>query len=80
MSLSGGPAPGAVVELRADMDVVVLLANSPHPLDDRAGYNVSPVRVTGYRPASIVGEAIRTSSPERTRAFENTDELLLELS
>lgn len=80
MSLSGDLEPGAVVELRADMDVIVLLANSPHPLDDRAAYTVSPVRVTAYRPATDVGHGIRTSTPERARAFENTDELLLEMS
>jgi uncharacterized protein len=81
LTLEGEPNPGAYVELRAEMDVIVLLANTPHPLDDRPEYSVSPIRVTAYRPTSTPSSdaaAIRTSSPERQRAFENTDELLLE--
>ena len=79
MTLEGAPNPGAYVELRSEMDVIVLLSNTPHPLDDRPVYSVSPIRVTAYRSTSTPSaNAIRTSSPERQRAFENTDELFLE--
>ena len=35
LRFDGAPRPGAAVELRAEMDVVVLIANVPHPLDER---------------------------------------------
>ncbi len=41
--------PGNVVELRAEMNVLVVLANTPHVLDPRPTYTCTPVRVLGYR-------------------------------
>jgi urea carboxylase-associated protein 2 len=77
-ALSFDPAevPGAQVTLRAEVDLLVTLANAAHPLDDR-GVPTTPVRVTAWLgdPAAVDDE-FRTSTPERTRAFENTDELL----
>ena len=35
------PRPARAVELRAELDVLVLLANVPHPLDDRPDYTAS---------------------------------------
>lgn len=73
--------PGAHVTLRAEMDLLVTLADVPHPLDDRPGWNVSPVRVTAWRAGPLPDEhAFRATTPERHRAFENTDELLAGLS
>jgi urea carboxylase-associated protein 2 len=78
LRLDGSPAPDRSVELRAEMDVVVLLANVPHPLDERPAYTSSTVRATAWRGVrTMVGDATRDSSPERRRAYENTDELLL---
>jgi uncharacterized protein YcgI (DUF1989 family) len=71
------PAPGAYVELRAEMRVVVLLSNTPHPLDERPAYAGSPVRATAWRGVpSSDGDPLRTTTPERLRAFQNTDEFL----
>lgn len=78
LHLDGAPAPGVAVELRAEMDVIVLLANVPHPLDERATYTSSTVRVTAWRGAPIaIDDPQRNSSPERRRAYENTDDMRL---
>ena len=58
--------------------MIVLLANSPHPLDDRPEYTGSVVRLHGLARASDRDptSTFRTTTPERQRAFENTDDYL----
>jgi urea carboxylase-associated protein 2 len=77
LRLDGAPRPGTAVELRADLDVVVMVANVPHPLDDRPTYTSSTVRLTAWA-ADHPGrdDPWRTSSPERQRAYENGDDFL----
>jgi hypothetical protein len=58
------------------MDVLVTLAVTPHPLDSRTAYTVTPVMCTAWLPDDVGSGAPdpwRSSSPERQRAFENTD-------
>jgi urea carboxylase-associated protein 2 len=69
----GGPGH---VHLRAEVDVVVLGACAPHPLDDRARYAAGDVRLTAWRTTRRDPDPYRTTSPERERAFLNTDEYL----
>jgi urea carboxylase-associated protein 2 len=78
LHFDGAARPGTHVDLRAEMDVIVTLANSPHPLDDRPEYHASGVRCIAWLPRSgpPLLDPFRTSTPERTRAFENTDEYL----
>jgi urea carboxylase-associated protein 2 len=76
LGFDGEPRPGAYVELRAEVDVLLLLALTPHPLDPRDGYTVSPIRCTAWRASRPENDPWRSSTPERARAFENTDELL----
>lgn len=71
-----GPfAAGRQVVLRAEMDLIVVLANCPHVLDPRGAYSVTPVRVTAWRgtPTSEA-DPIRNSTPEGLRAFLNVEE------
>jgi urea carboxylase-associated protein 2 len=71
-----GPAtPGRGVTLRAEMDLIVVLANCPHVLDPRADYAVSPVRITAWR-GEITSETdpVRTASPEGLHAFLNVED------
>jgi uncharacterized protein len=71
-----GPfAPGRTVVLRAEMEVIVVIANCPHVLDARP-WSVTPLRATAWRGA-IAGEddAIRNATPEGQRAFLNTEDL-----
>ena len=66
---------GRKVILRAEMDVIVVLANCPHVLDPRAEYSVSPLRVSAWR--GLVTEEddpIRNTAPEGLRAFQNVED------
>ena len=72
-----GPfAPNRTLLLRAEMDLIVVLANCPHVLDPRPDYTVTPLRSTAWTgdPATI-GDPIRAATPEGLRAFLNTDDL-----
>lgn len=75
VQLHDEPVPGAYVELRAEMDLLVSLAVTPHPLDERP-YTTGPVRVTAWRSRRPEPDPFRSGTPERLRAFENTEELL----
>ena len=68
------PATGpSFVQLRADLDVIVLLANSPHPLDSRPDYTGSIVRIDRMAAARHRETRSRpATTPERRRAYENT--------
>lgn len=71
-----GPfAPGRSVVLRAEMDVIVVIANCPHVLDPREEWTVTPLRATAWRGAiTPEDDPIRTAAPEGLRAFENTED------
>ena len=72
-----GPfAPNRTLLLRAEMDLIVVLANCPHVLDPRPDYAVTPLRVTAWAgsPATI-DDPIRVATPEGLRAFLNTEDL-----
>ena len=77
LQFAGSPRPGAAVELRADLDVIVMIANVPHPLDERPAYTSSTVRLTAWS-TTHPGPMTRcgASTPERRRAYENTDDFL----
>lgn len=63
---------GASVELRFEMDTLVLLHTCPHPLNPAAEYPAKPVRfeISGGPPASA-DDACRLSAAENGRGFEN---------
>lgn len=71
-----GPfAPGRSVVLRAEMDVIVVIANVPHVLDPRDAYTVTPLRVTAWRgPVTQGNDPIRNATPEGLRAFQNVED------
>ena len=72
----GGPfRPHRSIVLRAEMNVLVILANCPHVLDERAQYTVTPVRASAWRgPVTPEGDPIRNSTVESVRAFVNVEE------
>jgi urea carboxylase-associated protein 2 len=74
--LNVGPfAPGRQVTLRAEMDVMLVLANCPHVLDPRPDYTVTPLRATAWRgPVTPLDDPIRNATPEGLRAYENVEE------
>jgi urea carboxylase-associated protein 2 len=71
-----GPfGPGREVVLRAEMDLIVVLANCPHVLDPRGAYCVTPVRATAWRgPVTPESDSIRNATPEGQRAFLNVED------
>ena len=69
--------PGQSVTFRAEMDVIVMLANCPHVLDPRADYVSTPVRAVAWRgPLTPEDDPIRNATPEGLRAFQNVEEEL----
>ena len=66
---------GRKVTLRAEMDVIVVVANCPHVLDPRARWTVSPLRASAWRGAvTQQSDPIRNATPEGKRAFLNVED------
>ena len=71
----GPHAPGRHVTLRAEMDLIVVIANCPHVLDPRPAYCVAPLRASAWRgPVTPADDPIRTATPEGLRAFLNVED------
>ena len=73
--LIGPFAAGRSLVLRAEMDLIVVIANCPHVLDERGRFTVTPLRVTAWagEPAAP-DDALRNASPEGLRAYLNTED------
>ena len=71
-----GPfAPGRAVVLRAEMDLIVVLANCPHVLDPRPDWSVTPLRATAWKgEVTPPDDAVRQATPEGLRAYLNTED------
>jgi urea carboxylase-associated protein 2 len=70
----GNSKPGSYLELRSEMNTLIVLSNTPHPLDPAPKYTVKPVQL-GVRvaPAAAKDDACRTSCPENERGFALTE-------
>ena len=72
----GRKRPGDLVDLRAEMNLVVIASNCAHPLDPAQPASTGPVLLIKHRAAAATPEdACRMASPEATRAFDFTDRL-----
>jgi hypothetical protein len=72
---AGGPA---TVELRVEMPLVILIANTAHPLDPRPGWHCSTLEVLAWPGVpTAAGVWPRTTGPEAERAFLNNEEDLV---
>jgi urea carboxylase-associated protein 2 len=71
-----GPfAPGRAVTLRAEMEVIVVIANCPHVLDPRPDWTVTRLRASAWRgPITPDDDPIRSATPEGLRAFQNVED------
>jgi uncharacterized protein len=68
--------PGDFVDLRAEMNVVVVLSNCAHPLNPARPSASGPVTLIRHRaPPAAPDDPCRTLSPEIVRAFAFTDRL-----
>lgn len=68
--------PGVHVCLRAEMDVLVVLSNTPHPLDPSTTYAPPPVELSLRRVAAPgADDPCRMKRPENSRAYALTEML-----
>lgn len=66
--------PGSFVDLRFEMDVLVVLSTCVHPLDPRPLYTPKPVRLTAWRSGvAPQDDACRNACGENQRGFINTE-------
>lgn len=66
--------PGAFIDLRCEMDVLVVLSTCVHPLDPRPTYTPKPVRLTAWRSGvAPQDDACRNACGENQRGFLNTE-------
>lgn len=73
LRFDGSAAAGTEVLLRCELEVVVLLANVPHPLDPRPAYTASTLEVLAWRgEPTAPDDPLWSSTPELERAFLNT--------
>jgi uncharacterized protein len=65
---------GSFVELRAELNTLVVLSNTPHPLDPSTKYAPKPVALS-IRSGAPAGEKdpCRLSRPENARGFQLTE-------
>lgn len=65
---------GASVDLRAELDVLTVLSNTPHPWDPAPHYAPKPVELVISRAAPVTAEDVcRTFRPENERGFQLTE-------
>jgi uncharacterized protein YcgI (DUF1989 family) len=71
---AGNSAPGAHVDLRFEMDTLVLFHTCPHPMNPAAEYPRKPIRYEISQAAPVAADDLcRTSRPENARGFANTE-------
>ncbi|MBW5444654.1 DUF1989 domain-containing protein [Cohnella sp. CFH 77786] len=74
MQFAAGHCPsGAAVTLRTEMDVLLVLSNTPNPLDPSRAYPSVPVRIEAREAEPVCGDDVCVNHrPENRRAYENT--------
>jgi len=78
ITFTGGAGPGAAVELLLQMDAVLVLANTAHPLDPRANFTGTAVDIVAWHaPQDLAaleeGTLTGPLAPEHLQALQNTD-------
>jgi urea carboxylase-associated protein 2 len=72
---------GAWVDLRFEMDSLVVLTNTPHPLDPATRYAPQPIGLVVWQGDSATADdECRQSRPENGRGFALTEAYALEMS
>ncbi|WP_066056781.1 urea amidolyase associated protein UAAP1 [Robertmurraya korlensis] len=74
----GHAKTGETITLRTEMDVIIILSNTPNPLDPSASYPSVSVEVTVTDAAPLEeDDTCVNHRPENRRAFENTWEYVV---
>jgi urea carboxylase-associated protein 2 len=75
LAWQAGTRTGASVELRAELNVLVVLSNTPHPLDPVTTYAPKPAGLEVHRAAPVaVDDPCRRSCSENERGFVLTEQ------
>ena len=76
--VSGHAPAGAYVDLRIEMNTLVVLNTCQHPLDPDPKYHPRQVKLeVSASPLAAADDACRNSRPENVRAFRNTEDYYL---
>ncbi|NOT15633.1 MAG: urea carboxylase-associated family protein [Methylotenera sp.] len=71
---AGNSKAGSVVDLRFDMNVLVVLSTAPHPLDTATTYNPADVLLTAWHSGSAAeNDTCRNACEQNQRGFINTE-------
>jgi len=78
ITFTGSAGPGAAVELLLQMDAVLVLANTAHPLDPRPDFTGTAVDITAWHaPQDLAGleagRLVGPLAPEHLQALRNTE-------
>lgn len=74
---TGSAGPGGSVELRAELPLLVVLANTAHPMDPRPVWSCGALEVLAWPGTpTALGSWPADTSPEAERAFLNNSEIL----
>ncbi|MEA5603129.1 urea amidolyase associated protein UAAP1 [Nostoc sp. UHCC 0252] len=74
--IAGDEKPGSFIDLRAEMNVLVIISNCPHVLHPDTVYKPKPIQLTVWKsPAPAPDDLCRTANEEVIRGFINTDAL-----
>ncbi|MBI3775467.1 MAG: urea carboxylase-associated family protein [Gammaproteobacteria bacterium] len=69
---------GAYVDLRFEMNTLVVLSACQHPLDPAPHYQPRPLQLTAWRSGTVAADDVcRNRCPENQRGFVNTERLYL---
>jgi urea carboxylase-associated protein 2 len=71
----GRKRAGDFVDLRAEMNLIVVASNCTHPLNPQPSAGGGVTLIKHHAPAAAEGDLCRATSPEATRAFAFTDRL-----
>jgi uncharacterized protein len=78
---AGNSRPGASVELRFEMDTLVVLSNTPHALDPTSQYGPPPIELAiSDGPPPAEDDRCRLSRPENGRGFALTEAYAVEMA
>ena len=66
--------PGSYVDIRFDMNVLLVLSTAPHPLDPKISFQPSGVNLVAYHAGVALQEDVcRNSCAQNARGFINTE-------
>jgi len=76
--IPGNSKPGDYVELRAEMNTLIIIDTNPHPLDPNPTYQPKRVHLRFHRAEPVAADDYcRNSCPENIRGFINSERYFL---